>query len=566
MTATTGASDTDFEADVRAMLTRRAADVSPSPAPRRHRATAPGPGHAPAARQASRVAARPTRVLLVAAALVLLVGAAAVAVRSTGPGDGDTTVAGDSDGQGAYPVPGTEGWDPATAPPVWPVIGEEAPQVIVGHPRARAGDLATPEGAAAAYLAELASPLVLDPAGLTVTDDDGPPTAEIPWSFTDGSEPGARPFATGSVHLRDVAEAAGAAAPVWAVVGASTDIVTIEDVRLDGGRLTFTAVVVPPADTSVSIRVGVDGTFVTAGGAPLPQGGPADPSSGELMHLTGGRGEVALDVEPGTSVDVLVRSVGGDFLSVTHMAIDVPVPADPATAAPDTDEPATDDADDSGEANDTAATAGDVLPTPVEPLDGTGELALFAGQGSATEVARAYLDARLPENPDEPVLDDGRRTMGTIPGGGATEVIPWRLKPPPSGVVSDDNPPISDRYSGEVRLQAIEGGWAVVAATTDQIALREVHRDDETVTLTVDRLDDAAIDLLDLAVFDVDGHPVGEAASAPLGSPGTWTVDLGGDVDPDAALTLRARHMGGGVFSLTEVRVPPADAGAVSPP
>ena len=32
---------------------------------------------------------------------------------------------------------------------------------------------------------------------------------------------------------------------------------------------------------------------------------------------------------PGASVEILVRSVGGDFLSTTHMAIDVPVPAEP---------------------------------------------------------------------------------------------------------------------------------------------------------------------------------------------------------------------------------------------
>ena len=57
-----------------------------------------------------------------------------------GAGDGDTTVADDSAGQAAFAVPGTEGWDPVTAPPVWPVVGSEALRVIVGHPHARSGD------------------------------------------------------------------------------------------------------------------------------------------------------------------------------------------------------------------------------------------------------------------------------------------------------------------------------------------------------------------------------------------------------------------------------------------
>jgi hypothetical protein len=164
---------------------------------------------------------------------------------------------------------------------VWPVVGDAGLTHLADDPHAQAGDLATPEGAAAAYLAELASPLVLDVPGLAVADDGR--TAEVPWSFTDGdpskpgARPGARPLATGAVHLRDVAEAVAAPDARWVVVGASTDGVTLEDVRVEGDRLAFTVVVVPPADTSVSVRVSVDGSFAATGGSPLPQGRPARP-------------------------------------------------------------------------------------------------------------------------------------------------------------------------------------------------------------------------------------------------------------------------------------------------
>lgn len=574
MTPITQTSDAEFEAEVRAMLARRSADVSSSPASRRHLTAAAAPAGAPgpAARRTVPRTVRLARPMLVAA-LVLVVCGAALAVRGTGPGaDDDTTVAGAPDGPMAFPAPGAEGWDPATAPPVWPVVGEAALPDLAGDPHAHAGDLATPEGAAAAYLGEVASPLALEPSGLAVADDGR--TAAIPWSFTDGGgepfEPGARPFATGSVHLRDVAEAAGASGPLWAVVGATTDIVTIEDVRIEGGRLAFTTVVVPPADTSVSARVGVDGTFVATGGSPLPQGTePPDPSSGELVHLADGRGGIEVAVVPGASVEILVRSVGGDFLSTTHMAIDVPVPAGPATAAPgeteDGDPDVGDPTADDPATGAAGAPAGDPLPTPTEPLDGTGVLALYAGRGSAIEVAQAYLDDRLPEpeRVEGLVLDAERVTEGTITGGGAGAVIPWRIE---DVVVSNDSPPASERYSGEVHLRTIEGGWAVVAATTDQIALGVVRRDGDAVTFTVDRLDEVAIDLLDLALFDLAGNPVGEPQTSPLGLPGSFRIELPPDVFPDQAVTLRASHVGGARFSLTEVRVPPAGAEAVSPP
>ena len=565
MSPATRTGDDALESEVRAMLARRAADVSPSPTSRRQFAAAldSRPSRRPgAAGRTVRPTARPARRLLVAAVLVLVVGSAALAVRGPGPGAGDdTTVAGAPDRPEAFPAPGDESWDPATAAPVWPVVGDAGLTHLADDPHAQAGDLATPEAAAAAYLAELASPLVLDVPGLAVADDGR--TAEVPWSFTDGdpSEPGAPPLATGAVHLRDVAEAVAAPDARWVVVGASTDGVTLEDVRVEGDRLAFTVVVVPPADTSVSVRVSVDGSVAAIGGSPLPQGAdPPDPSAGELLPLADGRGEVDVAVVPGASVDVLLRSVGGDFLSVTHMAIEVPAPDESATAAPR--EP--DAGDPAPPAGDATAASGDRLPTPIEPLDGSGAQALYAGRGSAAEVAQAYLDDRVPEGPGELVVDDARTTLGTIPGGGASAVIPWGPAAPdgPAGVVGDD-PPVAERYSGEIRLQTVEGGWAVVAATTDQIALRDVRRQGAAVTVTVDRFDDAAIDLLELAVFDLEGNPVGAPASAYLGSPGNWTVDLGSDIAPDAALTLRARHMGGAVFSLSEVRVPAPAAPAV---
>ena len=558
MTPTTDTSDTDFEAEVRAMLTRRAGDVSPSPASGRHVTAVPDRGlsPAPAARRTVRRTSRPARPLLVAALVVVVCGSA-LAVRSSVPGADDTTVTGEPDGEVTFPAPGTDGWDPATAPPVWPVVGEAALAQLPDDPHAEIGALATPERAAAAYLDDVSILLAPDPAGLVLSPDRR--TAQIPWDGRDGGA-GDPPVPTGSVFLRAVGEGTGA---LWVVVGAVTADANLEDVRVDDGTLGVTIALTPSPGTSVSVRVGIDGQFVPVRGELLPQGAAPDPSSGELVRLSDdGRARVTVGVKPGEQADILVRLVGGDFLTVTHMAIEVPVPADPSTAAPSDPESGEPGADPGGQADDAAAPAGDPLPTPAGPLDGTGVLALDAGRGSAVEVAQAYLDDRLPERADGLGLDDGRSTQGTIPGGGAIVVIPWRIEPVEDafGHVASDNPPLADRYSGEVQLRQIDGGWAVVAATTDQIALRDVRREGTSVTLTIDRLDDAAIDLIDLAVFDLDGNPVGEPTSAPLGVPGTYSIDLGAGVAPDAALTVRARHVGGTWFSLTELRVPPAGA------
>jgi hypothetical protein len=553
MTPTTDTSDTDFEAEVRAMLTRRAGDVSPSPASGRHVTAVADRGlsPAPAARRTVRRTSRPARPLLVAALVVVVCGSA-LAVRSSVPGADDTTVTGEPDGEVTFPAPGTDGWDPATAPPVWPVVGEAALAQLPDDPHAEIGALATPERAAAAYLDDVSILLAPDPAGLVLSPDRR--TAQIPWDGRDGGA-GDPPVPTGSVFLRAVGEGTGA---LWVVVGAVTADANLEDVRVDDGTLGVTIALTPSPGTSVSVRVGIDGQFVPVRGELLPQG-----AAPELVRLSDdGRARVTVGVKPGEQADILVRLVGGDFLTVTHMAIEVPVPADPSTAAPSDPESGEPGADPGGQADDAAAPAGDPLPTPAGPLDGTGVLALDAGRGSAVEVAQAYLDDRLPERADGLGLDDGRSTQGTIPGGGAIVVIPWRIEPVEDafGHVASDNPPLADRYSGEVQLRQIDGGWAVVAATTDQIALRDVRREGTSVTLTIDRLDDAAIDLIDLAVFDLDGNPVGEPTSAPLGVPGTYSIDLGAGVAPDAALTVRARHVGGTWFSLTELRVPPAGA------
>jgi hypothetical protein len=194
----------------------------------------------------------------------------------------------------------------------------------------------------------------------------------------------------------------------------------------------------------------------------------------------------------------------------------------------------------------------DALPTPVGPLDDSGVLALYAGRGTAAEVARDYLASRNPSDPDALTLDVARTTEATIPGGGSAVVIPWR---PATRAESADDPPIGERYSGTVKLRQVDGGWAVAEAVTDQIAVRDVRRDGATVTVTIDRLDEDAIDLMQIDAFDLTGRPVGDPQFATLGLPGTYDVDLRG-ADPDEPLTLRIRHVGGTWFSITEVRVP----------
>jgi hypothetical protein len=212
---------------------------------------------------------------------------------------------------------------------VWPVVGNDALAELVADPGDLAGTLATPEGAAAAYLAEVA------PAATT-----GPQprhccrvgTAVVPWSSS--ASEGAPAQLTGTISLLD---AGTEERPLWVVVGARTDGLSVGGFEVDQDRLRFTIEASGPvAQLALSVRVGVDGELVPVGGGTLPQGSSApDPAAGELVEL-GADARVTIEVPAGgdADVEILVRAVGGSFLSTSHVGLDLPtIPLSPAPRA-----------------------------------------------------------------------------------------------------------------------------------------------------------------------------------------------------------------------------------------
>jgi hypothetical protein len=150
---TSAMSDEDFEAEVRAMLTRRAADVSPSAAPRRRpvvRAadqTERPPLVIPLSR--SRLSRTPTRrpTAVAIAAAVVLVTALVGLVTSARDDDSFET--------------GVSTTVPGQTPVIWP-LGGAVPTDL----------LAAPETTVRAYLAEVAQVPAETPLGDTTTEGD----------------------------------------------------------------------------------------------------------------------------------------------------------------------------------------------------------------------------------------------------------------------------------------------------------------------------------------------------------------------------------------------------------
>jgi hypothetical protein len=308
MTSPTVQGDAAFEAEIRAMLARRAADFRPEQSP------VLAPVLAPAARTRHRGLA-----LLAAAAAVLVVGGA-IALQG---GDGDHTATGPSSSR--RPVV-TE------SEALWPVVGEEALADLAAVPGEVAPLLATPETAADAYLADLAP--AASRAGHAALDGRG--RATVAWSSGDGHR--------GTVSLRD---AGTAELPLWIVDRADTDGVTIsldpdvEDTLPEGSAevLGFTI----EAEGRFTLQARIDGTVTPFGRDPLPPGAPQS----ERAELSGVPLTMLVPARPGTDVDILVRALddGGAVQSVTHAGFHLPdpqpqlepepevtAPIDPATA------------------------------------------------------------------------------------------------------------------------------------------------------------------------------------------------------------------------------------------
>jgi hypothetical protein len=136
----------------------------------------------------------------------------------------------------------------------------------------------------------------------------------------------------GRVFVRPRAAAGSSAA--LAVVGSVPEVVPLADVRSDGDRVAFgvastlTLTDGTPVPESLSVLVEVDGVPVSVGGTPMQYGEDPGPQHGELVDApAGGLRYLTVDVQPGQHVRILVRTVGGAFLSATDMAFVVPGPA-----------------------------------------------------------------------------------------------------------------------------------------------------------------------------------------------------------------------------------------------
>jgi hypothetical protein len=501
----------DFEAEVRAMLARRAADLTP---------TAAGPPREADLRAAAPPASHPwtapsRRRLMAAAAALLLAGVATYAVaRDTSP-----------------PVHTSVGTPPGPAPIIWPL-----------NPVTPTGPLAEPGDAAAAYLAES-------------VDIDGRESAQQPtlWPpVVEGDE--------ATVHY-SIGDLAGDVAlrrdgDRWGVTSASSDAVRIDAAEPEQGRVDVVIELGPAVAAGTAVRVlSIDaaGTMVTEDltgfvVAETEDGLELVPPSGEPIRPAepGGRtftveAPLGLPQPPAAAVRVDLLRLDDDPLAprvvIAHAAIPV--------ATPDDGSGATDRAD-LGDAGSPEAPVVDApgVGTTSSVVPATTVLWASGERGTAADAALAYLDARMPERATQLRLVPGAGEQDAT-GGGTTVEIPWEIA---------DGSDISGRYSGVIRLRDDPGGWAVVTATTDQIGV-SVRPDGRTVGVTITWLDPEAIDGVEITLLDAAGRAVSDDEFVLWPTPGETLVPVADGVDPTEVRTVRLRHAGGTWFSLTEVPV-----------
>jgi hypothetical protein len=314
--------DHHLEAEIRAMLQRRAQDVRPAPPPWRELAQRNGAvvislrTGAAVDRDAARRRRRPSRQWFrgaVAAALALIVAmVGALLVQGSDPA-GDTA---DRPEPLDVPSAGQADFDPARATPLFPVTDDASTAIPSDD------DLGDPTATAEAYLGSVRLPvgeemLVVDEADRQsgVLDEGAPPvrTATVGWRLHARGMT-EHPLSQGTVWLR-TAERGGR--ETWLVVGVSTRTLLITDIRRHGQELTFT----------------VDRTTETETFRP----DPAEVSvNGEVVAEVGYREARAITV-PSPAGEVAVISLqimdDGEPWSITSTA----VPAVPggATTLPD---------------------------------------------------------------------------------------------------------------------------------------------------------------------------------------------------------------------------------------
>jgi hypothetical protein len=128
-------------------------------------------------------------------------------------------------------------------------------------------------------------------------------------------------------------------------------------------------------------------------------------------------------------------------------------------------------------------------------------------------------------------------------------------------------------YTGTVHLRATDRGWAVVAATTDQLVVTDLRREARSVTVTLTRGAGSADDPLRLRVGgdDLLGERVVAPAEAPPGQAVRISIELDGELPAGVPVQLSADHLAGGTegggtagggtgatrLSITDLWVPP---------
>lgn len=159
----------------------------------------------------------------------------------------------------------------------------------------------------------------------------------------------------------------------------------------------------------------------------------------------------------------------------------------------------------------------------------------FEAEGEPTDVTEAYLRDRFPDYPNPGVA------VGAPAVEGPVARVRWSTSGETEGEIA----------AGDVFLRQVDGAWAVVATTTDDVDLSGLSYDGESVRGVVATTSDQS---LFVEVRDWRGDFVHRAEERIGGRPGELEIDVPNRLAPT---TVRVLQVGGTVLSVAEVRFDP---------
>ncbi len=162
---------------------------------------------------------------------------------------------------------------------------------------------------------------------------------------------------------------------------------------------------------------------------------------------------------------------------------------------------------------------------------------VFTGDGTADDVANAYLRARFPDHPSPGVHVETVETEGDL---GRTR---WSTGSELEGTLG----------SGELHLRIVDGHWSVIAATTDGLDLSALTYDGERVRGTVRSTSDESFQV-ELVSWRTEPSHDGSGPFSFGPAHGELEVDSPLPLQP---VTARVMHLGGTVLAIAEVRFDP---------